>query len=298
VTPILPCVWLDAEAEEAGTFYISTFPGGRIAALSRYPEGSDNPVGKPRGSVLTVEIEIAGQRFTLLNGGRQFAPNPSISFFVHVDTADEADRLFGALAAGGQELMPLGKYPWSERYGWVKDRFGVSWQVITGPAFEAFTIVPCLMFANAQRGRAEEAMSTYTRIFANGRIDSIERYAAGEGAEGTVKHGRFSLDGQLMVAMDSHIEHGFTFDEGLSLQIMCKDQPEIDRFWDALSEGGEPGPCGWLKDRFGLSWQVVPAVITTWLTSPDAAARDRVFHALLAMNKLDVTTLERAFGGA
>jgi predicted 3-demethylubiquinone-9 3-methyltransferase (glyoxalase superfamily) len=298
VTPILPCIWLDAEAEEAGAFYIATFPGGRIAALSRYPEGSDNPSGKPRGSVLTVEIEIAGQRCTLLNGGPQFRPNPSISFFVHVDTGDEADRLFGALAAGGKVLMPLGKYPWSDRYGWVEDRYGVSWQVVTGPSFEAFTIVPCLMFSGPRHGQAEKAMTTYTRIFAKGRIDSIERYAAGEGPEGKVKHGRFALDGQLVVAMDAHQQHDITFDEGLSLQIMCKDQAEIDRFWNALGEGGEPGPCGWLKDRFGLSWQVVPTAVTTWLAGPDAAARDRVWSALLPMKKLDLAALERAFVGA
>jgi predicted 3-demethylubiquinone-9 3-methyltransferase (glyoxalase superfamily) len=295
---IIPCIWLDDQAESAAAFYARTFPDARVTATSRYPESIENPSGKPRGSVLTVEFEVAGQRFTTLNGGPLFVLNPSISFFVHVDTTEDADRLFPVLADGGEALMPLGAYPWSERYGWVKDRFGVSWQVIAGrrPPGGA-TIVPCLMFAGTHHGRAEEAMRTYAGIFPGGRIESVERYAAGEGPQGTVKHGRFVVAGQVMVAMDSHVEHGFKFNEALSLQVMCKDQDELDRYWAALAEGGEPGPCGWLKDRFGLSWQVVPAAIAQWMGSEDTAARDRGFQAMLQMKKLDIAALQRAFEG-
>jgi len=128
--PIVPCLWFDDQAEPAAAFYTTTFPGSRVSAVSRYPESFDNPAGKPRGSVMTVELEVAGQRFTALNGGPRFVINPSVSFFVHVGTADEATRLFFALADGGAVLMPMGAYPWSERYAWVQDRFGVSWQVV------------------------------------------------------------------------------------------------------------------------------------------------------------------------
>ncbi len=294
---IRPCIWLDDQAEQAAAFYVRTFPAGRIVATSRYPESCDNPSGRPRGSVLTVEFEIAGHRFTALNGGPAFALNPSISCIVNVDTPAAADRLFAALADGGEVLMPLGSYPWSERYGWVKDRFGVSWQVITRRADGGATIVPCLMFVGAQHGWAEEAMRFYTGVFPEGRIDSVERYAVGEGPEGTVKHGRFTLAGQELVAMDSHIDHGFTFNEALSLQVMCADQAEVDHCWDALAAGGEHGPCGWLKDRFGLSWQVVPTAMTEWLVSTDTAARDRAFEAMLQMKKLDIAALQRAYEG-
>jgi predicted 3-demethylubiquinone-9 3-methyltransferase (glyoxalase superfamily) len=112
-SPIVPCIWLDDQAEQAADIYVRTFPGGRVVATSRYPESSDNPGGRPRGSVLTVEVELAGQRFTLLNGGPMFVPNPSVSFFVHVDDPGAADRIFSALADGDQALMPLGAYPWS-----------------------------------------------------------------------------------------------------------------------------------------------------------------------------------------
>jgi predicted 3-demethylubiquinone-9 3-methyltransferase (glyoxalase superfamily) len=292
---IIPCLWLDAQAEQAADFYTKLFTGGRIVALSHYPESADNPPGKPRGSVLTVEFELAGQRFTALNGGPLFTINPSISFFVHVESAEQADRMFAALAEGGSVLMALGEYPWSKRYGWVRDRFGVSWQVMAGrPEQGGAMIVPCLMFTGAQHGKAEQAMHSYARIF-DGRIEQVERYAASEGPVGTIKHGRFVLAGQPMVAMDSHIEHGFGFDEGLSLQVMCKDQHELDRFWSALSEGGEQGPCGWLKDRYGLSWQVVPQQNASWMASHDTKARDRAFAAVMQMKKLDIAAIEAAF---
>jgi predicted 3-demethylubiquinone-9 3-methyltransferase (glyoxalase superfamily) len=158
-------------------------------------------------------------------------------------------------------------------------------------------IFPCLMFTGSQHGKAEEAMRLYTGLFPNGRIESIDRYAAGEGPEGTVKHGRFVLDGQTMAAMDSHVPHKFGFDEGLSLQVMCKDQPEVDRYWEALSQGGEKGPCGWVKDRFGISWQVVPTGIRQWMASKDVAARDRAFAAMMKMKKPDIATLDQAFAG-
>lgn len=294
---IVPCLWFDDQAESAASFYTRTFPAGRITAVSRFPEGLANPSGKPPGSVLTVELEIAGQRFTALNGGPQFVLDPSISFFVHVETVEEAERLFEALSDGGQALMPLDAYPWSPRYAWVQDRFGVSWQVMTMPRKHGeATVAPCLMFAGAQHGKAEEAMHAYAGIFPGGRVTSLERYGAGEGPEGTVKHGRFLLGAQEMIAMDSHLAHGLHFSEAISLQVMCDDQAEVDHFWTALSAGGSEGPCGWLKDRFGLSWQVVPRQLVAWLTSEDKSVQVRAFKAMLAMKKPDIAALEAAIG--
>ena len=295
---IVPCLWFDDQAESAAAFYVSTFPAGRITSTSRYPDSVDIPSGKPPGSVLTAAFELAGQPFTALNGGPQFVPNPSISFFVHVETAAEADRLYTALVEGGQALMPLDAYPWSERYAWVQDRHGISWQIITGrrPPGAAI-VVPCLMFAGKQHGRAAEAALVYAAIFPGGRVEHLEPYAAGEGPEDTIKHGRFVLGEQQMIAMDSHVSHDITFNEAVSLQVMCEDQDEVDYYWARLTEGGEPGPCGWLKDRFGVSWQVVPSGIGQWLTGGDSVARQRAFTAMLGMTKLDITALQRAFEG-
>jgi predicted 3-demethylubiquinone-9 3-methyltransferase (glyoxalase superfamily) len=296
--PIVPCLWFDDQAEAAARFYIDTFPAGHITAVSRYPESSDNPSGKPRGSVLTVEFEVAGQRFTGLNGGPHFTINPSISFFVHVDTPEEAERLFARLASGGSVLMPIGEYPWSPRYGWTRDRFGVSWQVIAGPRPATTSpIMPCLMFTGRRHGQAEAALQAYAKIFPHGHLEALERYTAGEGPQGTIKHGRIGFAHQGLIAMDSHIDHGFTFNEGLSLQVMCEDQAEVDRYWAALSDGGEQGPCGWLKDRFGVSWQVVPSAIAHFFTSSDSAAKDRAFQAVMGMKKLDIAAIQAAFAG-
>lgn len=295
---IVPCLWMNDQAEDAASFYTQTFPGGRIHARSYYPASGAHPSGKPPGSLLTVEYEVAGLRFTALNGGPAFRVNPSVSFFFHADAPEEVDRYYAILAEGGQTMMELGAYPWSERYAWVQDRFGVSWQLMSGrrpPSGE--TIVPCLMFSGPQKAKAMAAIEAYTRAFPGGRVELVDRYRRGEGPADLVKHGRFVLAGQSLVAMDSHIDHAFHFDEGTSLQVLCRDQREIDHYWEALSEGGSEGPCGWVKDRFGLSWQVVPMAITEWMASPDVAARDRAHAALLEMTKLDAAALQAAFQG-
>jgi predicted 3-demethylubiquinone-9 3-methyltransferase (glyoxalase superfamily) len=295
---IVPCLWMDDQAQKAAALYTRIFPNGRVTAVSHYPQVGDNPSGKVPGSVLTVELEIAGQRLSLLNGGPQFTINPSISFFVRVDSEEQANTLYGQLAEGGRELMKLDKYPWSERYGWIQDKFGVSWQVITSARSpRGATIVPCLMFSGAQHGNAQKAIDEYVRIFPQSQIESIARYEANEGKAGTIKHGLFTIAGQEMAAMDSHIDHHFAFNEGISFELMCNDQTELDRYWNTLSEGGSQQQCGWLKDRFGVSWQVVPKDIMTWMTSTNVPARDRTFAAMMTMKKPDVATLQSAFNG-
>ena len=298
---IIPCLWLDDQAEEAAKFYLGVFPGGRIVATSHYPSSSDNPAGKPRGSVMTVEFEIAGQRFSALNGGPIFTINPSISFFYYAETAADVDRVYASLADGGQALMPIGSYPWSERYGWIKDRYGVSWQIMLAQrGVPGNVIATSLMFTGNIYGRAEEALKLYAQVFPDGHVENVARYAAGEGPaanEGKVKYGRASVAGQGLVAMDSYGEHKFTFNEGLSLQVMCQNQAEVDHYWDRLGEGGEYGPCGWLKDRFGVSWQIVPTSMAEWMNIKDELARDRAFQAMMGMTKLDIATLEAAIHG-
>jgi len=295
VHPITPCLWFAEGVEAAAAWYAGLFPGSAIVARGHYPDAIDNPAGRPRGGVMTIELELAGQRFTLLEGGPAFRPGPSISFFVMVEDHAEVDRLADALLEGGKAMMPLDAYPWSPRYAWIEDRHGVSWQVMAkeGPT----AIIPCLMFSGAQHGHAEEALRRYTSIFPGSEIVALERYAAGEGHEGMIKHGRCHLGGQPVVAMDGHTAHDLSFTEGVSLQVTCEDQAEVDRFWAALSEGGKPGPCGWLHDRFGVSWQIVPADIRTWMSSPDAAARDRAFAAMMKMSRPDIAALEAAFAG-
>lgn len=296
---IVPCIWLDDQAEAAAAFYVAAFPEGRVEAVARYPRSGENPSGRPPGSVLTVDFSVAGQRLTLLNGGPSFEPNPSVSFHVHLPDAAAVDALHAALGAGGRDLMPLDAYPWSPRFVWLQDRFGVSWQLMARAAAKRPTVVPAIMFGGPQHGRAREAIAAYVAALPSSRVAHVEDFGEGEGGEvGTVKQAALDLLGQPFVAMDGGPAHRFGFDMGLSLQVMCADQAEVDAVATALAaDGGNEDQCGWVRDRFGLWWQVVPQQVGAWMASDDEAARDRVFRALLPMHRLDVAALERAFRG-
>ncbi|MCB9547763.1 MAG: VOC family protein [Myxococcales bacterium] len=290
---ITPCLWFAADAGEAAELYTRIFPDGATLSTTRYGEGMPLPAGTP----LLIELTIGGQRFQLLNGGPMYRPTPSISFFVQLASAEAAQPVYDALRAGGKVMMPLGAWPWSPCYAWVEDRFGVSWQLIVGEGdIGPAAIVPCFMFAGAQHGRAAEAMALWTGLFPGAEVGPVEQYAEGEGPAGTIKHGRFRLGGQGFVAMDAHGEHGFTFTEGVSLAVRCADQAAVDHYWDGLTaDGGEPGRCGWLKDRFGVSWQIVPEKLLALQARGDAARTGRMFQALMGMGRLDAAELERAW---
>jgi predicted 3-demethylubiquinone-9 3-methyltransferase (glyoxalase superfamily) len=150
-------------------------------------------------------------------------------------------------------------------------------------------IIPCLWFDT----EGEEAAELYTSLFPNSRIIDVARYGeAGPRPAGSVMTVSFELDGQEFLALNGGPEYKFT--EAVSFQVFCEDQDEVDRYWDALSEGGEPGPCGWLKDRFGLSWQIVPTRLTELLRDPDPGRAQRAMQAMLGMRKLEIAELERA----
>lgn len=292
---IVPCIWLDHQAQEAARFYAATFPQGRVTATTHYPRDMRNPSNLPAGSVLTVELELVGQRFTLLNGGPAYTPNATVSFFVDLPEQGQVDAIVEALRPGGQEMMELGSYPWSQRYAWIADRYGVSWQVMHVPQATP-AIRPCLMFSDAVHGRAEEALRQYADVL-GGEILALEHYDPQAGPPETLVHGRARFGATELVTMDSHVKHGISFTEGVSLQVTAGDQETLDQLWDGLVAGGQPSQCGWLTDRFGLSWQVVPdSTLRIW-TSTDEAAKARAFQAMLGMVKLDGVALERAFAG-
>ena len=191
--------------------------------------------------------------------------------------------------------MELSRYPFSEKYGWVKDKYGVSWQLILPGRKQK--IAPCLMFTGEQHKKAEEAVRFYTSVFNNSDIIQLERYKAGEGPEGAVVHSKFTLLGQEFVAMDSHIPLPYNFDPAISLVVNCETQDELDYYWDKLADGGYEGAqqCGWLQDRYGLSWQVVPATLGEMLSDPDPSKSGRVMQAMLQMKKIDIKSLLQAY---
>nr|WP_294936673.1 VOC family protein [uncultured Flavobacterium sp.] len=275
---IYPCLWFDFKAKEAADFYCSVFNDTKIT--------DENPI--------VVVFESSGQKFMCLNGGPEFKSNPSISFFVVCETEAELDKAWNALIKGGSVLMPLDKYEWSEKYGWVQDKFGISWQLSFGKLADVgqkFT--PTLMFTEKVHGKAEEAITFYTSIFENSDIRGILRYGENEhDVPGTIKHAQFSLGDNVFMAMDSGIAHGFAFSEGISLVIQCNNQNEIDYYWNKLTEGGQESQCGWLKDKYGVSWQVVPKVLGELMKDPERS--QRVVQAFLKMKKFDIETLLEA----
>ena len=295
---IVPHLWFDDQAEEAASFYTSLFDDSAVGATTRYSKAGHEIHGRPEGSVMAVEFELAGHELVALNGGPLFQLTPAISFFVTCETEAEVDDLWRALSEDGTALMPLDRYDWSEKYGWVQDRYGLSWQVALGDLEDVGRkITPALLFVGDAFGRAEEAVRRYTEVFDDSEVTGILRYGPGEeGPEGTVKHAQFRLDGETFMAMDGPGEHPFTFSEAVSLLVRCGTQEEVDRYWEALGRGGDPEArqCGWLEDEFGVTWQVCPTVLQEMLRDPDAARVERVTEAFLPMEKLDIPTLERA----
>ena len=275
---IYPCLWFDGNAKEAAEFYCSVFENSKV--------GSDNKI--------VVEFELAGQRFIGLNGGPMFTKNPSVSFLVVYETEEEIDKAWAKLSEGGMPLMPLDKYDFSKRYGWIQDQYGTSWQLYFGNLKDVGQkITPTLMFTREQNGRAKEAIKFYTSVFDNSSVSGIMEYTEEDpDTTGNVKHAQFTLDGHVFMAMESSLEHPFTFNEGISFVVECETQKEIDYFWNALSVGGSEGQCGWLKDQFGVSWQIVPAVLKELMSDPGRSKR--VMDAFMKMKKFDIEKLLQA----
>ncbi len=290
---ITPHLWFDKEAQVAAEFYTSIFKHSRIKTTTTLHN-------TPSGSVDIVSFELLGQAFMAISAGPLFKFNPSVSFLVACKTQEEVDALWEKLSEGGTALMPLDSYPFSERYGWLEDKYNLSWQIMyVGDREIKQNITPTLMFVGAVCGKAEEAIKFYTAVFKNGQVGPILRYENGEepDKEGTIKHAAFTLEGQEFAAMDSAHEHDFTFNEAISFMVYCDTQEEIDYYWGKLSAVPEAEQCGWLKDKYGLSWQVVPIGMDEMMRSGDQEKIARVTEAFLKMKKFDIAELKKAYEG-
>lgn len=275
---IFSCLWFDGNAKEAANFYCSLFGNSKVI--------TDTP--------MVVQFEIEGKKLMGLNGGPMFKINPSISLFVTCATEEETTNLYNKLIEGGKAMMPLDKYPWSEQYGWVVDKFGMTWQVMAGNIPEgAQKIVTSFLFVGEQYGRAQEAIKLYTSLFPNSVIHHLETYKAGEPQpEGNLKFGHFELNKEMFAAMDGTGNHDFSFNEGVSIMVECKTQEQIDHYWNKLTDGGQESRCGWLKDKFGVSWQIVPTILGKLMSDPSRS--QRVMKAFMEMKKFDIEKLEQA----
>jgi predicted 3-demethylubiquinone-9 3-methyltransferase (glyoxalase superfamily) len=298
---ITPHLWFDKEAIEAAEFYASIFPNSKVTNVTSLHS-------TPSGDVDVVSFELFGHPFMALSAGPLFKFSPSISFFVNFDPSrdknarENMDRIWENLSSGGTALMPLQQYPFSERYGWVQDRYGLSWQLILSDrkSEERPFIVPSLLFVGKVSGKAEEAVLFYLSVFKNSRRGIVAHYGKGQepDKEGTVMFSDFMIEDQWFAAMDSALMRDFGFNEAVSFIVNCGTQEEIDYYWEKLSALPEAEQCGWLKDKFGVSWQIVPTVMDEMMKNGSREQIDRVTQAFLPMKKLNIAELIKAYQGS
>jgi predicted 3-demethylubiquinone-9 3-methyltransferase (glyoxalase superfamily) len=244
-----------------------------------------------------VTFELAGQEFMAISAGPYFKFNPSMSLMVSCDTVEEVNVKWKALSENGTALMPLAAYPFSKWYGWIQDRYGLSWQLMLAegkPAGQKIQV--SLLFSKDSDGKAGEALKYYVKVFKDAEIKVMVPYEEGEAtsAIAKIKYASFRLLGMEFSAMDNGYEADFTFNEAFSLIVNCKDQEEIDYFWEQLSSVPEAEQCGWLKDKYGVSWQIVPENMGELLSSGTKDEIKRVTEAFLKMKKFDIALLEKA----
>jgi predicted 3-demethylubiquinone-9 3-methyltransferase (glyoxalase superfamily) len=287
---ITPHLWFDTEAKEATAFYTTLFPDSKVNHVTQITD-------TPSGDCDIVTFTLSGQDFMAISAGPYFKLNPSISMFVVFDSEQDIEAVWNKLIDGGKALMPYDTYPWAEKYGWLEDRYGLSWQLSWSEHHDMKQkITPLLMFTQDKAGMVKEAIADYTSIFPDSTTDMLMPYEKGEGdTEGFIKHARFTLCEQQFMAMDSSGPHKFTFNEALSLVVHCDTQEEIDHYWEKLSAVPEAEQCGWLKDEYGVSWQIVPSIMDDIMTSGDQKKIARVTQAFLKMKKFDIAEIVKEY---
>lgn len=284
-------LWFNTEAKEAAALYTSLFDNSKVTNVTTL-------TGTPSGDADIVNFTLAGKEFMAISAGPYFKLNPSISLFVTFESEEQVTAAWNKLIDGGTALMEFNTYPWAKKYGWLQDKYGLTWQLSWSDADPKFSITPLLMFTQSMAGKAKEAIEMYTKLFPDSQIGMTAPYEKGEGdTEGFLKHARFTLVGEQFMAMDSSGPHKFTFNEAFSLVVSCDTQEEIDHYWSALSAVPESEQCGWLKDKYGVSWQIVPRAMDRMMASGDKEKIARVTQAFLKMKKFDIAKLEEAFEG-
>ncbi len=298
---IVPHLWLDKEAREAASFYASLFPDSKVTNVNTIPD-------TPSGDCDIVSFELWGMPFMAISAGPYFKFNPSISFMVNFDPSQDRDaerridEVWTKLSERGKVLMPIQEYPFSKRYGWIQDRYALSWQLIlTNPeGDERPLLIPSLLFVGDKCGKAEEASDFYLSVFKDAKRGAIARYPAGmdPSKEGSVMFTDFKLEGTWFAAMDGAGPHDFAFNEAVSFMVNCDTQEEIDYYWEKLSAVPEAEQCGWIKDKYGVSWQIIPSAMNDMIGKGTREQMQRVTQSFLKMKKFVIADVEKAYRGA
>jgi predicted 3-demethylubiquinone-9 3-methyltransferase (glyoxalase superfamily) len=278
-------LWFDHEALEASKFYVGLFDDAEISNVYTLKD-------TPSGDVEMIDFRLANLNFTAISAGPYFKFNGSVSLMVACETPEEVDHFYEALTQFGKVRMPLDAYPFSARYAWVEDRYGLNWQLILTEA-PVHKVRPNFLFVT---GEAEAALAHYESIFDGASIGFVNRYQPGEAVDPKAKinYSELNLLDQQLVLMD----HGYGgeegFNEAFSLMVLCENQVEVDTYWNALSHVPEAEQCGWLQDAFGVSWQIVPIGLDALMRQGTEAEIERATKAVLSMKKLDIAAIEKA----
>lgn len=279
---ITPFIWSNDNGAAMADHYLSIFPDSKLIA---------------RNSFVST-IEIFGSQISTLQGwpNTDATLNPSISFSLWVKDEALAKQLREQLSNGGSVMMPFQAYERSPGYGWCNDKFWVSRQVMYDNRDNTSThaLVPSLMYTGANNGKTQQAMQFYTSIFPDSKIDFTRPY--GENAMGEdpthLNHAEFKLFGQQFIAMDSGMDHKFSFNDGVSLCVMCQDQVEVDKYWDMLtSDWGQEVQCWWCKDKYGVSRQITPVQLPQALFSSDQTKSAYAMQQMMKMKKIIIADL-------
>ena len=287
---IIPHLWFNDDAEEAVNLYVDLFKNSGIISKTIVPN-------TPSGDTMILDFYLDSLRFNAINGGPYFKLNPSISLMVSCDSVEEVDTLYETLSVEGIELMALGTYAFSKRYAWIQDRYGLNWQLFYNDSGKPVPkIRPTMLFAGDVCGKGQEAIDFYADIFENFSMGERSHYGPNEAMDSRAKinYAEFKIEGSELLLMDHAMGGDFTFNEAFSFVILCNTQDEIDYYWGKLSHYPEAEQCGWLKDRFGVSWQVVPQMMIDVMENGSAEDINSITEAFLKMKKFDILELKRS----
>lgn len=288
---ITPHLWFDQEAKEAAEFYVSLFPDSKITNVITLNN-------TPSGDTEVVSFKLSGQKFIAISAGPFFKLNESISLFAYCESDENIEKVYSNLCENGKVIFPLDKYDWSPKYAWVVDKFGLSWQLDVEKINNQQKFLPAFLFVNDKVLKVKEAAEYYCSVFPNSKVLMEYPYDKSAGLpDGSLLFAQFRLADCLFNAMSGQGEHKFDFNEAISFVVNCDTQEEIDYYWEKLSAVPEAEQCGWCKDKYGVSWQITPAILGEMMSKGSREQVDRVTQAFLLMKKFNVAKLEKAFKG-
>lgn len=279
---IIPHLWYDTEAKEAVAFYVDLF-GGKL-------DWTYTITDTPSGDSDLIQFQLGDMTLAAISAGPYFKLNESMSLMVNVANKDEVARLYQALSEGGRILMPLGEYPFSPYYVWLEDRFGLSWQLSYAPDLDKpYQFDICLLFSQEQVGLAQPMLDYYKDKLPQASVGQVSYYGEGEAAVEAAKlnYAELLVGGQKLIVMDHGYGGEASFNEAFSFMVYVDSQDELNFYYDLLSAVPEAEMCGWVKDQFGISWQIVPRILMEAYDTANPETVKAVNDAVLQMRRLD-----------